>query len=337
MAMVTDRLRDYNVDVLEKDVSGKWAMQMMQMQSQGRPMPPEPSDEQLKDAVWVVTVTPQNPQEMMMNPGAGMLGPKINEHLKNGGSAMILVYPQTEKMDFLKDWGIEPRPEYVLVHEKIAAQGARSEDRTLDWQRQQPVFGLSDFGDHPITRPLRSLDGFFAPLVPINTVEAKGVKTTHILPIPGTPKAWGEGDFAALRQRQQVEFNDKKDNAPADLAPPLWAGAVAENEKGGRLVVIGSIDFANNELLQEPDMDVLNTQGRLVPRYPGNAELFVNSVFWLTKMDTMISISPTAQEVPRVESIGAGMLIFWQFGVLAVGLPALVLVGGTMVYLKRRD
>ena len=338
-ALVSDRLHDYGIDVLEKDISGKWAMQAMQIQSQrGMPMPPEASEAQMKDAVWIVLVTPQNPQELMQNPSAGMMGPKVAEHLKNGGSAMILMYPQTEKLDFLKEWGIEPHPEYVLVHEKIDPSGARSEDRTLDWQRQQPVFGIDNYGDHMITRPLRALDGIFSPLIPIKTMDVKGVKVTPILPIPKNPKAWGEGDFDALRQRKIVEFNaNKTDTAPADLAQPLWAGAVAEKDKGGRLVVIGSLDFANNDFLQEPDIEVLTTQGRIVPRYPGNGELFVNSVFWLTKMDTMIAISPTALEVPRVAPGNEAWMNFWRVGVLIVGLPLLVLVAGSFVYLKRRD
>jgi len=311
----------------------------MQIQAQrGMPMPPEASEAQMKDAVWIVLVTPQNPQELMQNPSAGMMGPKVAEHLKNGGSAMILMYPQTEKLDFLKEWGIEPHPEYVLVHDKIDPSGARSEDRTLDWQRQQPVFGIDNYGDHMITRPLRALDGIFSPLIPIKTMDVKGVKVTPILPIPKNPKAWGEGDFDALRQRKIVEFNaNKTDTAPADLAQPLWAGAVAEKDKGGRLVVIGSLDFANNDFLQEPDIEVLTTQGRIVPRYPGNGELFVNSVFWLTKMDTMIAISPTALEVPRVAPGNEAWMNFWRVGVLIVGLPLLVLVAGSFVYLKRRD
>jgi hypothetical protein len=337
LSIVADRLREYNIDVLEKDVSGKWAMQAMQIQMQrGMPMPPEATDEQLKDAVWVVMVTPQDPQELMQNPTAGMIGPKVAGHLKGGGSAMVLMYPQTEKLDFLKEWGIEPKPDYVLVHDKVEAGGARSADRTADWLRQQPVFGLNDYGDHAITRPLQSLDGIFSPLIPVLTSDVKGMKTTHILPVPTTPKSWGEGDFDALRQRKQVQFGDAKDNVPPDLAQPLWAGAVAENEKGGRVVVVGSLDFANNDFLQEPDIEVLTSQGRLVPRYPGNAELFVNAIFWLTKMDTMIAISPTALEVPRVGTMKPVEQRVWQT-LLVGGLPLLVVAAGAAVFLIRRD
>jgi hypothetical protein len=338
-ALVADRLKEFNTEILENDVSGRWAQQVMQsqMQQRGMPLPPDATPEQLKDAVWVVRVTPQNPQEMMMNPGAGSIGPKLSEHLKNGGSAMLMVYPQTEKMDFLKEWGIETKPDYVIVHDRIEQTGARGADRTADWMRQQPVFGIDQYGDHPITKPVQSLDGFFAPVIPVATVDAKGVKTTPLLPIPKTPTAWAEGDFDSLRKREQVKFGGNKEGAPADLPLPLFAGAAAENDKGGRLVVIGCADFAMDDLLQEPDIEMLQSQGRLVPRYPGNAELFINSIHWLTKMDTMIAISPTALEVPRVAPIGDGALGFWRVGVLIIGLPLLVLVSGTLVYLKRRD
>ena len=49
---VADRLREYGIEVLEKDVSGQWQMQamQMQMQMQGMPMPPEATDEQMKGA-----------------------------------------------------------------------------------------------------------------------------------------------------------------------------------------------------------------------------------------------------------------------------------------------
>jgi hypothetical protein len=336
---VADRLREYGMEVLEKDVSGQWQMQAMQMQMQGVPLPPEPSDDQLKDAVWVVIATPQDPRQMMQNPTAGQLGPKVSEHLKAGGSAMILFDPQADKMDFLKEWGVDARPEYLAVHEKVEPQGARSDDRTDDWRRQQPVFVVDEYGDHMITRPLRSLDTLLVPLIPVNTVDAKGVKVTKILPVPTTPAAWGERDFEALRQGKVVKFDPQpKEGGQVDLPPPLWGGAIAEKDGGkGRLVVIGCHTFARNEYVNEPDTEVLRTQRRIVPRFPGSAELFVNSVFWLANMDTMIAISPSALEVPRVAPIADGTRDFWRWGVLTFGLPAMVLVAGAGVYLKRRD
>ncbi len=123
----------------------------------------------------------------------------------------------------------------------------------------------------------------------------------------------------------------------ADLAPPLYGGAIAEKEDGkGRLIVIGCRVFAANDYVQEPDMEVYRTQQRLVPRFPGNAELFVNSVFWLEKMDTMIAISPAALEVPRVAPMSDGARNTWRFALIGL-LPACVVAAAGAVYAKRKD
>jgi hypothetical protein len=340
MTDAAERLRDYDVEVLEKDLSGAWQMQAMQLQMQGMMFPPEATDEQLKDAVWVVLASPQDPRQMMTNPSAGQMGAKVDAHLKGGGSAMILFDPQAEKMEFLKEWGIEARPDLLVVHQQVDRTGAHSEDMAMEYWRQQPVFIISQYGDHPLTGPLRSLDSLIVPLIPVNTVDAKGVKATKILPVPAEPKSWGESDFDAVRQQKVVEFTPPKANdlVPGDMPPPIWGGAISEKDDGkGRLIVIGCRRFAFNDYLNEPDYEVARAQHRFVPRFPGNEELFVNGVFWLLKLDTMISISPASFEVARVKpEMREGTKNFWNF--IVVGLiPVMVLAAGTMVYLKRRD
>lgn len=339
MADFGDRLRDYGIEIVEKDISGQWMMQAMQMQQQGMPLPPEPSDEELKGIPWVVLLTQMNPRMMMQNPQAGQLGAKVGEHLKNGGSALILVDPQIQPLDFLKDWGIQIKPEYVVVHEKVADKGARSEDITNDWQRQQAVFVINEYGDHPLVRPLNSLDGLFVPIIPVDTVAAKGYKTAKILPIPTSLKSWGESDFQSLVQQKEVTFTAKKDGKDDDLPGPLWAGAVSEKEGGsGRLIVLGSRQFATDEFASVPDRAASAAQRSLVLRFPANAELLNNCVFWISHTDSLIALSPTALEVPRVSNIGNGFAAaFLKFGVVVVLLPLGVIVAGTMVYLRRRD
>jgi hypothetical protein len=338
MADFGDRLRDYGIEVVEKDISGQWMMQAMQMQQQGMPLPPEPSDEELKGIPWVVLLTPMNPRQMMQNPAAGQLGTKVSEHLKNGGSALILVDPQVQPLDFLKDWGIQIKPEYVVVHEKVADKGARSEDFTNDWQRQQVVFVLNEYGDHPVVKPLNSLDGLFVPVIPVDTVPAKGYKTAKILPIPTSLKAWGESDIQSLQEQKEVTFTPKKDGKDDDLPAPLWAGAVSEKEDGsGRLVVLGSRRFATDEFASVPDRAASAAQHSAVLRFPANAELLNNCVFWISHSDSLIALSPTALEVPRVSNINNGLAAFLKIGVLIVLLPLGVVAAGTMVYLRRRD
>jgi hypothetical protein len=104
------------------------------------------------------------------------------------------------------------------------------------------------------------------------------------------------------------------------------------------LIVLGSRQFATDEFASVPDRAASAAQRSLVLRFPANAELLNNCVFWISHTDSLIALSPTALEVPRVSNIGNGFAAaFLKFGVVVVLLPLGVIVAGTMVYLRRRD
>ena len=105
----------------------------------------------------------------------------------------------------------------------------------------------------------------------------------------------------------------------------------------GRLVVIGSMRFATTALVTFPDQKIYDRTKQLVSRFPGNGELFTNSIFWLAKMEKMIALSPSALDTPRIRPMAPGMLAFWRIGVLLIGLPGLALVAGFAVWRSRRD
>lgn len=320
---VADRLRDYNFDVLEKDISGQYAMQA---QMQGQQAEPEPSDEAIKDAVWIVLNLPSQtgPSPVMAQ--------KVAEHLKAGGSAMILALPGSDNLsDALKDYGVEMLTDATIVHEPISG-GARSGDFVDDIQRRQYIFVINKFGDHLLAGPVGSLDAIVVNGVPIRTNSAPGVKTTQLMPIPQTIKAWGERDQQTV-EADQSKFDETGPNA--DLPGPLFAGAIAEKDKS-RLVVIGDLVGFTNQVLGLPDQEMLKRR-IFAPRFPGNGELFTNSVFWLGKMEPMIAISPAAMQITRVKDMGDGALNFWRIGVLMILLPGLVVAWGVSMYFARRD
>jgi hypothetical protein len=164
---------------------------------------------------------------------------------------------------------------------------------------------------------------------------ANGVQVTRLIPIPTEPKSWAESDVQSLqREGAKVTLDPKS----GDVVGPLYAGAAAERkDKGGRLVVVGCARFPANFLITLPDQKVYERTGRDVARFPGNGELFTNSVFWLAKMDKMIALSPSAMDTPRIQPMSTAMLNFWRVGVLLIGLPLLALVSGLLVWLARRD
>jgi hypothetical protein len=111
---------------------------------------------------------------------------------------------------------------------------------------------------------------------------------------------------------------------------------MVQGDNGSRLVAIGSLQFIVNQLVGMPDTEMAK-RGIPAARFPGNADLFCNSVFWLAHMEPLIAISPSAMDVSRIGDMGEGALKFWRFGVLLLGLPGLVLAAGIGMYLVRRD
>jgi hypothetical protein len=334
---IADQLRQYNFDVMEKDITGQYAMQA---QMQRQPAPPEPSDADIKDAIWVVLSF----QPKMGRQGPSPLGPKLAEHLKEGGSALVLFFPMADDLsDALKDWGVTARTDMVAIHEPVASQGTSTGDMVENAQRMPIVFVTKQYGDHPLAKPLASLASLLSPIVPVQASQEKGYTTTPLIPIPQTPKSWGETDVNDAIQGKPAQFNPGTGAEGGDLPntsqSPLYAGAAVEKKDGktdGRLVVLGSLQFAMNQILEIPDQGMLK-RGVVVAQFPGNAELFENSIFWLAKMDSMLAISPEALQVSRIEPMGDGQLAFWRWGVLIIILPLAVVLSGAGVYMKRRD
>lgn len=328
---IADRLRNYNFKVMEKDLSGKYAMQA---QMQGMPAPPEPTEAQMKKAVWVVLsipTPPPNPQEPA--PPTPSIAPQLAEHLKDGGSALCLFLPKSDTLsDALKPYGIDVRTDLVAIHEPIRTQ-EQSNDMVQQAEKVPVVFVTHNYGKSVITKPVNGLDSVLVPILPITTTLTEGVKVTPIIPIPNNPKSWGTQDMKTVLNGGSAKFNA----AAGDLAGPLYGGAMSQNDKtGGRVVAIGSLQFVTNQMLDVRDPQ-LAQRGILVSRFPANAELFCNSVYWLAHMQQLIAISPAAMQVSRIADMSDNVLRAWRVGLLLIGLPGLVLVLGLGVYFARRD
>ena len=341
LSQAADRLRQYNFDVMEKDLSGQYAMQA---QMQGQQAGPEPTDAEMKDAIWVVIAAPFN-NRSQMGETPPTLGPKLEQHLNEGGSAFVLPFPQDDSAtSVLAAVGIDLRTDAVAVHDTPPPAANSTGDPADDLQHYPFVFNIRNYGDSPITLPLRSLDSLLVPLLPVKTHAVKGYDVENLLPIPDAPNAprsWGETDLADLQKNDPPTFDPK-----TDIAGPLFAGATSEkigdgkagdSKAGdGRVVVIASPYFIFNTTLNEVDPD-LARKGMFVPRFPGNLELFANSIFWLAHQESMIAISPSAMQVSRIADMSDATLNSWRVGLLLLGLPGLVIVAGCLVFVARRD
>lgn len=334
-AKIASRMKAYNFDVLEKDLSGQWAMQA---QMHGMPAAPEPGWDELNDAIWIVidAGAAPTPNESFAT--------KLAEHLGHGGAAMILVNPTTSSSGadpyaaVMRSWGIDVYPDLWAVHEQIPpAQGASNTGDTYQQAlRLSYIWDIKDYGNHELTKPLKTLDSVFVPLVVVKTHPENDRTVTPIIPIPdapAAPRSWGEKDLEQLTRGNPPTFQPDK----GDMPGPIWGGAVSEKPGGGRVVVIGSAPFMTDNMLDLPNLEIARSERIFVSRFPGNGELAMNSLFWLAKMDTMIAISPAAMQVSRIANMSGPVLEFWRIGVLLVLLPLLVIASGVMMWVARRD
>lgn len=336
MSEIADRLRSYNFEVVEKDIAPSPMGGMM-----GQPPEQPASLEDVKDAVWVVFDEPNiNPQFGPM-PRDPSVAEKVRQHLDGGGSVLALFQgdlgaPMASPIalaSLLAEYGLDPRGNLIAVHEKIGEADEEAEDFIERARRSPPIFVLNDFGDHVVTA---SIDGLDAALVPLQPVELThntppDTKITRILPVPTDPKSWGESDVDSIR-KDDITFDPKG----ADLSPPVFGGAIVERKGKGRLILIGNAEFVSNGLLDMPDPRIRREQ-ELVIRFPGNGELFTNSIFWLAHQDSMIALSPASMDTPRVAKMGDLTLNFWRYGVVVAGLPLAAILSGLFVWQKRRE
>jgi len=185
---------------------------------------------------------------------------------------------------------------------------------------------------------MRSLDAAMIGNVVVQIPGAAGATVSALLTTPPTMRTWGETEVDKLFEERTTAYDPKTDVAEG----PIVLAAASERKEAnwpapGRLVLFGGLEWARSDLLRLPDPELLK-KGVVASRFPGNLELFTNSVFWLSKMDTMIAISPSAMEVSRIRGdMSKGAEGFWRIGVVLIGMPLAVVVAGTLVYLGRRD
>ena len=185
----------------------------------------------------------QQQQNQMGGPPPSPLGPAVTEHIAKGGSALIIPFPESD--DFaaaLGPLGITVHNNAVAVHEKM--QLSESADEIEQAKSVPEVWVLNDYGDNPIGKPLKTLDGVFVPVVPVTigpampaTTQPTGpvaVDVEHLLPIPTDVPSWGETDLTSLQQDQTAKYEPEKGDVPL----PIYGGAMAERGSS-RVVVIG--------------------------------------------------------------------------------------------------
>ncbi len=226
----------------------------------------------------------------------------IKAFVEKGGDAMFLLTP-----------AIKGGREEVDENAKLAAllgtwNVGVANNLLIDASGQAVVVG-EDFSQHPIVRDMGRLPA----LLPLaRSLEAKAGAEKLI---SSSPDAYSTKTLDVMKLQAGPPAKDA--DGPFTVAVATTVGGGGDIKKQGRVVVVGSVDWAGAAMLG---------------RY-GNRDLFLNMMNWMSADEDLISIRPKEPEDRRLT---VKPTQFWVLYVTSF-LPALgVLAAGIMVWLKRR-
>lgn len=232
----------------------------------------------------------------------------LSKYLDDGGKALLELDPitgehqQPAKLDgILQAWNVN-----LGGNIAIDASGM---GRLFGAGPEIPL--VVDYGDSPITKGLQRTMTFF-PLAQTVTAANKSKLDPQIVELLKTSAS----SFTIPKLAREVSYDPK-----TDMKGPLSLGVSAEKEAGGktaRLVVIGDSDFASNEAIGQSS----------------NGDLFMNAVDWLASDESLISIRPKTAASRNVNLTDSQAIALRWVGI--IGLPGVILIGGTVIWWKRR-
>lgn len=168
-----------------------------------------------------------------------------------------------------------------------------------------------------------------------------------LLSISADDRAWGESQWLTFwqtpRQQRAIGVSAPRFDKGPDMSEPgnAWASAPTANvgtsewvvavaaersrigSPGQRMVVVG----ANGWFMDAFTSQMLEVDGRRIPAYPGNLELFEAASMWLSGQDDLIAQSPTALSAPIIKPLTERQVRDLRIA-LMLGMPLLVLILG---------
>lgn len=246
----------------------------------------------------------------------------LRKYLSGGGRLLMMLDPVVGEQE-------QPTPKLVDLAREWGADFGNNVVLDLTGRAQSPmvVVAAPPYPAHAITERYRYLTVFPLARSVRGTTPPPDGRTVE--PFAQTSEAgWAETDIAALRTgKGELAMNaDKGDiSGPVQLAIAVSTPAPPENPTEGapptppqsRMVFIGDSDFPSNA----------------VAGNGGNADLFVNTVNWLTAQEDLIGIrarQPGDSRLSITQTEARGVVIF------AAAVPLLVFGAGILAWRRRR-
>ena len=188
----------------------------------------------------------------------------------------------------------------------------------------------ANYPGHAITQRLRLITAY--PLARSVTPVTGGVNGHNAQPVVQTSqRSWAESDIKGLLATGKVSMNVESGDKPgpvtvaaaataATAAPgaPAKPGEADAPKPETRVVVFGDSDFASNSVLG----------------IPGNRDLFMNTLGWLSQQENLISIRPKEPDDRRVTMTAAQQNNVTVLSLFVI--PGLVFGAGVYNWWRRR-
>jgi ABC-type uncharacterized transport system involved in gliding motility auxiliary subunit len=237
----------------------------------------------------------------------------IKKYVEGGGRALIMLDPPLKVgrreigdndalLNLLSSWGVTADKDLIL-DENILGQ-------LYGLGPEVPV--ISSYESHPIVSELANSQTAF----PVSrSLDTKNGDKTSVTKLFSTSK----NSFATTTlNAPEIRIDPNKDkHGPFTLAAAGTYSTGKENSQG-RFVVVGKSRWAANNFL----------------RFNGNKNLLLNMLNWLSSDEDLISIRPKEPEDRRISLTRAQFLMLRT--VSQFMLPLIVIIGGVMVWWKRR-
>jgi hypothetical protein len=239
------------------------------------------------------------------------------DYVRGGGNLLLALDPVLEH-DQVNATGFEGPLRELGVRLDSALVLELNPEHLLT--RNAAEFLVTEFGDHPTTRPFQHAARVFMSLVrSITPISKEG--GIDIL-MRTSDKGFGKTAIA------EIGSDAEPKPGPADIAGPVTVAVATQLNKaqgvaakpGGRLIVVGDSDFMQGALLEAPEL--------------ANFHLVSAFIGWLAERPALIEIPP--------KKIKSGNIVFSQddlwsvFFRVAVLVPAAALILGVAVWLNRR-
>ena len=290
--------------------------------------PPTPDPGQR--VVWIVLpMMPANPMMPMQTGGAERVITLLHERASVGDGAMVILsFDQSGAVGvpdpmtlWAQQWGITAQNDRMILREQVladrrtAAQGVLS---VTQWPQQLAI-----------TRALSGFTAVFAassPLLLQESAVAAGQAMSDQDPAAGISSELMVYPLVVVTDSDKSMWAEREPKTTSKYKPEAAAEqftiAAAAQKDSSRLVVVADPVWAT---------DQFTTSGA----FPGNAELFVNSVYWLSGLEDMIAASARTQDIRRVGDISPTGMLTLRWAML-LGMPLVVGLAGLGVWMIRR-